>query len=114
MTEILRLTFDEIKKSGFENKLNFGIVITGGGSQLNYLVDLAQEIFSMPVRIGYPELIDENYNDYKNNPRYSTAIGIIQYASENNEEISSKLDNGILSPLINFFKKIIKKLVKWY
>ena len=114
ITEILQLSFDEIKKSGFENKLNFGVVITGGGSQLNYLIDLAQEIFSMPVRIGYPEVIDENYNNYKDNPRYSTAIGIIQYALENNEEIISKLDDGILSSFINFFKIKIKKLVKWY
>ena len=114
ITEILQLSFDEIKKSGFENKLNFGVVITGGGSQLNHLIDLAQEIFSMPVRIGYPEVIDENYDNYKDNPRYSTAIGIIQYALENNKEIISKLDAGILTSFINFFKIKIKKLVKWY
>ena len=81
MVEILSLALDEIKKSNVINKLNFGVVITGGGSQLKSLIDLSQEIFNMPVKIGYPELKDSEISKYINNPRYATAIGIIQYAS---------------------------------
>ena len=114
ITEILQLSNEKIKESGFKDKLNFGVVITGGGSQLKYIVDLAQEIFCMPVRIGFPELIDDNCDVYKDNPRYSTAIGMIQYAVENHKEQNSILDNDSSIPFLNFFKTKIKKLVKWY
>ena len=102
------------KAYGFKEKLNFGVVITGGGSQLNYIVDLAQEVFCMPVRIGFPELIDKDYDDYKDNPRYSTAIGIIQYAAEHSNQRNSNLDDSTLSSFLRFFKIIKNKLVKWY
>ena len=51
MVEILSLALDEIKKSNVINKLNFGVVITGGGSQLKSLIDLSQEIFNMPAAV---------------------------------------------------------------
>ena len=93
------------------NKLNFGVVITGGGSQLSNIIDLSQEIFNMPVKIGYPELIDNEVSQYKNNPRYATAIGIIQYASiDNMDDFNNSNEIGIIDKI----KKIFKKITNWY
>ena len=110
MHEILSLSYEEIKKSNISSKLNFGVVITGGGSQLKNLIDLAQEVFNMPVKIGYPELIDEDESSYKDNPRYATSIGIIQYAFKKNKEIEIESKDGIKK----VFKNIIKRLTNWY
>ena len=107
MHEILSLSYEEIKKSNISNKLNFGVVITGGGAQLKNLIDLAQEVFNMPVKIGYPELVDNDTANYKDNPRYATAIGIIKYA---NIPQIDKTDQTKLTRI----KKIIKYLTDWY
>jgi len=111
MIEILSLSLDEIKKSNVVNKLNFGVVITGGGSQLNNIIDLSQEIFNMPVKIGYPEHIDNEVSQYKNNPRYATAIGLIQYASiDNLDDFNNSNEIGIIDKI----KKIFNKITNWY
>ena len=111
MIEILSLSLDEIKKSNVVNKLNFGVVITGGGSQLNNIIDLSQEIFNMPVKIGYPELIDNEVTQYKSNPRYATAIGLIQYASiDNLDDFNNSNEIGIIDKI----KKTFNKITNWY
>ena len=111
MIEILTKSLEQIKKSNVAHKLNFGVVITGGGSQLKSLIDLSQEIFNMPVKIGFPEIIDGEVSQYKNNPRYATAFGIVQYAS------SCKVDDFTSNAefsVVNKFKKLINKLTNWY
>tara|TARA_B100001250_G_C19741364_1_gene763217 strand:+ start:107 stop:1372 length:1266 start_codon:yes stop_codon:yes gene_type:complete len=109
MREILILSYEEIKKSNISDKLNFGVVITGGGAQLKNLVDLAQEVFNMPVKIGYPELIDNDTAHYHDNPRYATAIGIIKYA-----KIAPEMDREIVVGARSRIEKIIKYLTSWY
>ena len=111
MIEILTKSLEQIKKSNVAHKLNFGVVITGGGSQLKSLIDLSQEIFNMPVKIGFPEIVDSEVSQYKNNPRYATAFGIVQYAS------SCKVDDFTSNAefsVVNKFKKLINKLTNWY
>ena len=112
MVEILSLALDEIKKSNVINKLNFGVVITGGGSQLKSLIDLSQEIFNMPVKIGYPELKDSEISKYINNPRYATAIGIIQYASLDTLEDDKNSDG--FDGIIKKIKILFKRITNWY
>ena len=111
MIEILTKSLEQIKKSNVAHKLNFGVVITGGGSQLKSLIDLSQEIFNMPVKIGFPEIIDGEASQYKNNPRYATAFGIVQYASLCKvDDFTSKSEFSV----VNKFKKLINKLTNWY
>ena len=110
MHEILNLAYEEIKKSNISSKLNFGVVITGGGSQLKNLIDLAQEVFNMPVKIGYPELIDNKESSFKDNPRFATSIGIIQYAAKKDKEVEVGSKDGIKK----LFKNIIGRLTNWY
>ena len=110
MREILTLSYEEIKKCKMFSRLNFGVVITGGGSQMNNIIDLAQDVFNMPVKIGYPELVDQGESIYADNPRYATSIGIIQYAFSRDNEQEIHLENNIKTKL----KKIIQHLTSWY
>ena len=111
MIEIFNLSLDEIRKSNVMNKLNFGVVITGGGSQLKNTTDLAQEIFNMPVKIGYPELKDSEVSKVTNNPRYATAIGIIEYASI--QKLKGNR-NSRKTSFLEVIKSFFKRITNWY
>jgi len=116
MTEIFHLCKSEINKSNHNEHFTFGIVLTGGGAKLNYILDLAQEIFEMPVKIGIPDSVNGN-PDILNDPRYSTSIGIIKHVMENKDDIQNNItkyqgsSSGIMKFInekINQFKKILK------
>ena len=92
MIEILTHSLEEIKKSNVAHRLNFGVVITGGGSQLKNIIDLSQEIFNMPVKIGIPDTINGKA-EIINNPRYATVIGIIKYGFSDNKIILNNFNN---------------------
>ena len=65
--------------------LGAGVVLTGGTAMLENITDLAENIFKLPVRVGYPINIG-GIKDALNNPMYSTAIGLTMYAVENRQE----------------------------
>ena len=82
--EILELTLNELRRSGFpEEVLTSGIVLTGGASLLRGMVELAEEVFNLPVRIGVPPEMP-GLSERVRNPRYSTVIGLLQAAKERN------------------------------
>jgi len=74
--ELYSLIQAELRRSGFEELLSSGIVITGGSSVMQGMVELGEEIFHMPVRVGAP-----NYTgtlaEVVRNPRYSTVVGLL-------------------------------------
>jgi len=74
--ELYSLIQAELRRSGFEELLSSGIVITGGSSVMQGMVELGEEIFLMPVRVGTP-----NYTgtlaEVVRNPRYSTVVGLL-------------------------------------
>ena len=80
--EILELTLNELRRSGFpEEVLTSGIVLTGGASLLSGVVDLAEDVFNLPARIGVPQEMG-GLSERIRNPRYATAIGLLQTAVE--------------------------------
>ena len=110
MDEIFRLVKNEIRKSDFIGDYTFGIVLTGGGANLKHITDLAQENFQQPIKVGQPQLTG-GVSEKVNNPRYSTGVGLINYGTENWEEL--EYDNPIninsivkrsLSKMGNIFK----------
>ena len=111
MVEILHLAKSEIKKCETKAKMNFGVVITGGGSRLNNIKDLAKEIFVLDVKIGTPNSIN-GIDDIINNPRYATTIGLIKYVDENN--IPSNLEINNDADLIVLTKSTIDKVMKYF
>ena len=109
MTEIFHLAKSEIKKFDNDGKLNFGVVITGGGSKLENIEDLALEVFELEIKKGKPNSIN-GIDDIINNPRYATTIGLIQYAATNEPITIDDPDDE--SDLIQLFKKSITKVMK--
>ena len=68
----------EIRKSGFEEMIGSGIVLTGGSSRIEGMMDLAEEIFHLPVRQGLPNY-EGSLSEVIQNPIYSTGIGLAQF-----------------------------------
>lgn len=78
--ELFTLIQAELRRSGYEDLIAAGIVLTGGTSKMEGVVELAEEIFHMPVRLARPTSIS-GLGDEINNPIYSTAVGLLLYAA---------------------------------
>ncbi len=73
--ELFTLVQAELRRSGYEDLLAAGIVLTGGTSKMEGVVELAEEIFHMPVRLGSPQNVT-GLADIVRNPIYSTGVGL--------------------------------------
>ncbi|MES2779314.1 MAG: cell division protein FtsA [Bacteroidota bacterium] len=87
--EIFESVLYEIKSSGLERKLNAGIVITGGGSQLKHLDKLVEFVTGIDTRIGYPnEHISKTIVEEIKSPMYATGVGLVIKGLNGEEEVS--------------------------
>ncbi|RTL79385.1 cell division protein FtsA, partial [Escherichia coli] len=107
--ELVQLRHELLQK-GIKQELIAGFVLTGGGSQIEDIVECAREIFGSQVRVGYPLNIT-GLTDYVNKPQYATVLGLLQYSHYNsdekgNGEISEKVDS-ILDILSRGLKKVV-------
>ena len=80
--EMLIILNQEMIDSSYKDRLNAGIVICGGTALLDHIVDLAEQIFDLPVRIGYPSGIYEAPEN-THSPQNATGVGLVLYASRN-------------------------------
>jgi cell division protein FtsA len=78
--ELFALAAEEIERSGYGGALSGGVVLTGGGSQLEGLVEIAEQVFDLPVRIGAPSGVG-GLVDLVSGPSSSTAVGILLWAA---------------------------------
>jgi cell division protein FtsA len=76
--ELFTLIQAELRRSGYEDLIPAGIVLTGGTSKMEGAVELAEEIFHMPVRLGVPHGV-KGLDDVVRNPIYSTGVGLLMY-----------------------------------
>ncbi|MDX9873373.1 MAG: cell division protein FtsA [Spongiibacteraceae bacterium] len=76
--ELFTLVQAELRRSGYEDLIPAGIVLTGGTARMEGAVELAEEIFHMPVRIGVPHDV-AGLTDIVRNPIYSTGVGLLHY-----------------------------------
>src|SRR5690606_27651377 len=76
--ELFNLILQEIRRSGYEEMLAAGLVLTGGTSKMEGVVELAEEIFHMPVRVGMPDEVN-GLADIVRNPIYATGVGLLLY-----------------------------------
>jgi len=76
--ELFTLIQSELRRSGFEDLIAAGLVLTGGTSKMEGAVELAEEIFHMPVRLASPQGVT-GLADVVNNPMYSTGVGLLMY-----------------------------------
>ncbi|AMM52649.1 cell division protein FtsA [Rufibacter sp. DG15C] len=78
MEEIVELVYSEIVRSGYANQLAAGIVITGGGAQLQNLVQLVEYLTGLDARLGYPnEHLGKSKIDSVKSPMYATTVGLV-------------------------------------
>ena len=79
---IFALAREELRRSGFEEIIAAGIVLTGGSAKMEGAIELAEEVFHVPVRLGQPQHI-KGLSDVVRNPIYSTGAGLLLYARDN-------------------------------
>ena len=105
--ELLQLVHAELRKSGFEELVAAGLVLTGGSSKMDGVVDLAEEIFHMPVRLGYPQYIT-GLSDVVRNPIYATGVGLLLFGRHNRDAGQNRFsdDSGI--------KSIWSRMKSWF
>jgi cell division protein FtsA len=105
--ELFTLIQQELKRSGFEHLLAAGIVLTGGTSKMEGVVDLAEEIFHAPVRIGAPHNV-AGLADIVRNPVYSTGVGLLLYGLKQFQERGGIVAKG--EPQIN----LVGRVKSWF
>ena len=80
--EIFHLLWDEIRRASFDKSLHSGIVLTGGGALLEGVAEIAEQIFDLPIRRGYPVGVG-GLTDHVNSPAFATAVGLVMYGHRN-------------------------------
>ncbi len=104
--ELFNLVQAELRRSGFEELLAGGVVLTGGTSKMEGAVELAEEIFHMPVRLGVPHSIT-GLRDIVANTIYATGVGLLKYGVENAERGRSQV-----SPLSG--ERLLDRITHWF
>lgn len=105
--ELFTLIQSELRRSGFEDLIAAGIVLTGGTSKMEGAVELAEEIFHMPVRLASPQGIS-GLTDVVNNPMFSTGVGLLMYGLKQQGEgivppVKSERGENIMERFKNWF-----------
>jgi cell division protein FtsA len=105
--ELFTLIQAELRRSGYEDICAAGIVLTGGTSKMEGVVELAEEIFHMPVRLGMPEGVS-GLVDVVRNPIYATGVGLLLFGQHNRD--SGFVDRGRPGG----FKSVLQRMKSWF
>ncbi|MFN7087359.1 MAG: cell division protein FtsA [Burkholderiales bacterium] len=105
--ELYSLAQSELRRSGYEELLSSGIVITGGSSAMRGMVELGEEIFHMPVRIGQPQY-SGGLAEVVRNPRYSTAMGLLLAGmDQHRQQQIARMQTGS-------FQQLLERMKSWF
>ncbi len=105
MVEILEMINQDLISCGLKNKINGGIVITGGTALLANLVDLAEQIFDLPVRVGFPAQIGGKVEQV-HTPRCTTGVGLVMYGRQHQED-KRYSDSSMVGRMKDWLRKIV-------
>ncbi|MEC9341978.1 MAG: cell division protein FtsA [Pseudomonadota bacterium] len=105
--ELFALIQGELRRSGFEDLVASGVVLTGGSSKMEGVIDLAEEVFHMPVRLGVPQHV-QGLSDVVRNPIHATGVGLLLYARQQREAGRSR------QPVGGGFGAILERLKGWF
>jgi len=101
--ELFELIQEEIRESGLEDQIAAGYVLTGGTAKMEGVLEFAEEIFQMPVRIANPLSI-QGLKEYVNDPSYATVVGLLHYGMQATSEVEST--NGKRESVGDFWSRI--------
>src|SRR5687767_13606759 len=104
--ELFALVQQVLRESGFEELLSSGVVLTGGSATMQGMVELGEEIFHMPVRIGLPKY-QGGLSEVVRNPRFATAVGLLM-------EGVSQVQHGQLSRQSGSVKAVLARMREWF
>ena len=108
MEEMLNLAYKEIVKSGYEDLLAAGVVLTGGTAMLEGIAELTEKQFNMPARRGYPTRIG-GLTDIVNSPLYATGVGLVIYGSKDRHHRGRGRSSDV-----NIINRVIKGIKRWF
>ncbi|MBW2037178.1 MAG: cell division protein FtsA [Deltaproteobacteria bacterium] len=105
--EIFTLINREIYRAGMEEAVTSGVVLTGGSSLLDGVVDVAESVFNLPTRIGKPMGI-RGLVDVVNNPMYATAVGLVLYGARFQAKKKFRIRDR------NIFNRVMARMKRWF
>jgi len=105
--ELYGLVLAELRRSGFEDLVGSGIVLTGGSSKLKGMVELAEEVFHQPVRLGVPKYVG-GLKEVVCNPIYSTGIGLIRFGHQ------MRSSPQRVRPVKPGFGNVLERMKNWF
>ena len=94
-----------LRESGYEELLSSGVVLTGGSAVMQGMVELGEEIFHMPVRLGIPRYAG-GLSDVVRSPRYATAVGLLL-------EGKAQVERGMLARQGGSFRQVMSRMKEW-
>ena len=102
--ELYSLVQSELRRSGYEELLSAGVVITGGSSVMQGMVELGEELFHMPVRVGYPGY-GGTLAEYVRHPRFSTGVGLLLAGFEQHRQReAARMNSGSVQHVLERMK----------
>jgi cell division protein FtsA len=108
--ELFTLVAAELRRSGFEDLVGSGVVLTGGSSKLQGMVELAEEVFHMPVRLGMPHSVS-GLSGVVENPMYATGVGLVQFGARHRGGSEFVQQGGKASPGM---KGVLSRMKSWF
>lgn len=106
--EIFSLIFGELIHSGNGEGIGAGVVVTGGSAELPGITEMAEQIFNVPARVGYPEGIS-GLVEVVNQPMYATAVGLVLYgANRRRKKKKFRIRDG------NIFNRVMSVMKRWF
>jgi cell division protein FtsA len=106
--EMFHLVWDEIRRAGYEKALNSGIVLAGGGSILEGMPEIAEQIFDLPIRRGAPMEVG-GLADHVSSPTFATPVGLVLYAHRNRELEPARVGAGAFGRMAGRLRGIFKE-----
>ena len=107
VVELYELVLQELRRSGMEEMIASGIVITGGSAMMRGMMELGEEIFHMPVRLGIPRYVG-GLSEVVSNPRYATGVGLILMGKQQLERhLTGQMESSSIG-------RIFDKMKSWF
>jgi len=107
LEEIFELVSREIYRARMEHTINSGVVLTGGTSLLDGVVEVAESIFNLPTRLGMPQGI-KGLVDVVNNPMYATGVGLVLFAARHRGSQKFRIRDK------NIFNRVMTRMKRWF
>jgi cell division protein FtsA len=104
--ELFTLIANELRRSNFEDIIAAGVVLTGGSSKMEGAVELAEEVFHMPVRLGMPQFV-KGLGEVVRNPIHATGVGILIYARD-------KAERGVDVAVRGGLREVWSRMKAWF